>query len=99
MTTAPAPLPPEVAESGDRMVYLVRSDNPKTPYKTYRVDLTAQGGAGECPCRDWATRRGPAIKAGALALTRQTTCRHVRKALAHFCRGLLAAMAKSEQTP
>lgn len=100
MRTDPATLPeiPEVAESvGERMVYIVRSDNAKTPRKTYRVDLTANSGAGECACKDWGTRRLKAIRAGELTLTRKTTCKHFRKALAHFCRGLLRAMAESER--
>jgi hypothetical protein len=100
MSKAPEPLPPDCEESrGERMVYLVRSTNPKTPRKVWRVDLLARNGAAECCCPDWGCRRGPAIKAGEMTLTRKTTCCHVRIALAYFCRGLLKALAQSEQPP
>jgi hypothetical protein len=84
----------EVKETGDRMVFEVSSNT--TPGKTYRVDLTANNGAAECACKDWRTRRLKAIKAGALTLTRETTCRHVRAACTYFLRDVLKAMAKSE---
>lgn len=81
-------------ESGERMVYLVPSDT--HPGQRYRFDLLANGGAGECACRDWRIRRWPAIKAGRPLGTRATLCRHGMKARRHFLNGLLAAMAESE---
>lgn len=97
MAAAPQPPIPEVSEAGDRMVFWVRSrSNPKI---RHRVDLIANNGGGECSCKDWQTRRGPALRSGADTLTRSATCYHVRAALTYFCRGLLCAMAKSEETP
>lgn len=91
------PTQAEVSETGDRMRFWVRSrSNPKIRHV---VDLTANRGGGECSCEDWKKRRGPALRAGGKTLTRETTCWHVRQALTHFCRGLLSAMAESEETP
>lgn len=82
-------------ETNERMVYLVPSDR-KASVK-YRVDLTANDGAAQCSCADWNTRRGPNLKAGAESWTRETTCKHVRRAGRFLLRGLLKAMAKSER--
>lgn len=81
-------------ETNERMVYEVLSES--RPGRTYRVDLLANGGAGQCSCKDWATRRWPAIKAGKQAGTRATLCRHGIKARRYFLNGLLARMAKEE---
>ncbi len=87
----------EVQATGDRMVFWVQSEtHPKTKY---RVDLIANNGAAECSCADWQTRKGPALKAGKPKWTRETCCKHCRKAAAHFMRDLFEAMAKSESTP
>lgn len=85
----------EVRESeGERMVYIVRSaSNPK---RTYRVDLTAHRGAGECICIDWGTRRFPAIKAGEPIGTRRTMCKHVILARRYFLNKLLERLAEEE---
>ena len=81
--------------TGERMVWLVPSE--RTPGQSYRVDLTANGGFGECSCIDWSTRRGLAIKAGAGEMgTRETACKHVLRTRRHFLNELLAAMAASE---
>lgn len=95
--TAPAQPMPAVQETGDRMVFHVRSA--RNPAKAYRVDLTANGGAGECSCPDWGIRRRPALRDGVEPWSPQATCRHVRLAGRHFLKGLLQAMAKSESTP
>ncbi len=85
----------EVTESpGERMCYRVQSTNPKKI--PYRVDLTAHAGASECACKDWITRRWPAIKAGEPIGTRRTMCRHVILARRYFLNGLLQAMAEEE---
>lgn len=97
--TPAAELPPipDVVETAERMVFRVRSDNPKTPRKTYRVDLLGMEGRCECECKDWDKRRGPALRRGELSLTRKTTCRHVRKAIAHFDRKMLRAMWETQE--
>lgn len=81
-------------ETNERMVYEVPSDT--RAGRTYRVDLLANGGAGQCSCKDWATRRWPAIKEGRTAGCRATLCRHGIKARRHFLNGLLARMATEE---
>jgi hypothetical protein len=86
-----------VQQTNERMVFLVPSD--RNPRIAYRVDLTAQDGAGQCSCTDWSTRRGPALRAGAEPWTEKSLCKHVRRAGRHFLRDLLQAMAKSESTP
>lgn len=85
---------PAIAPTGERMCYNVPSSS--NPKRTYRVDLIAQGGFGECTCKDWATRRGPAIKAGEPPGTRATMCRHVILARRFFLNSLLAEMAAAE---
>lgn len=86
----------QITETGERMCYKLQSaTNPKKP--AYRVDLIANGGAGECSCKDWSTRRGPAIRAGEPVGTRRTLCKHAILARRHFLNGLLAELAKSEQ--
>jgi hypothetical protein len=82
--------------TSERMVYLVKSDTGKgTPY---RVDLTANGGAGQCACKDWNTRRGPALKAGKPMHTTETACKHILKVHRYFLKHLLVDMAKSEES-
>lgn len=84
-----------VRSTTERMVYLVGSRTRK--HKEYRVDLTANNGAGFCACTDWATRRSPAITRGEPMGTRLTMCIHVNAARRSFLNALLADMAKSEQ--
>lgn len=86
-----------VTATNERMVFLVSSD--RKPSVKYRVDLTANNGAGWCSCTDWSTRRGPALKAGAESWTRESCCKHLRRAARVFLRDLLQAMAKSECEP
>lgn len=85
----------EVIETGERMVFSVQSG--RSPDKRYRVDLTALEGRAQCECDDWRCRRWLAIRDGKEALTSATMCKHVRAAMHHFCRGLFAAMANSEE--
>jgi hypothetical protein len=86
----------EVMETGDRMCFSVKSrSHPDSP--PYRVDLLAYGGAGQCHCKDWQTRRWPAIRDGKPKWTRATTCYHVRVAGKHFFVGLIEAMAQDEE--
>jgi hypothetical protein len=80
-----------------RYVYAVPSVS--KPGEWHTVDLTANGGASVCSCRDHQTRRQPAIDRGEPALTTATTCRHVRAAAWHFTRQLLAALAEQESKP
>ena len=86
-----------VHHTGDRMTFLV--DSHRQPGVSYRVDLLAWMGAGECSCVDWSVRRLPKIKAGAAPLTEETTCIHVREAMRFFCVELFRDMAKSECEP
>ena len=89
---------PEVIPSEtERMVYSVSSR--KTKGKRYRVDLLGMSGAGECACKDFQTRRGPAIRRGEPVGTRATLCFHVLVARRHFLNQLLATMAKNDDTP
>ncbi len=90
-------LPECIPSEGERMVYLVASAT--SPGKRYRVDLIANAGAGWCECKDFATRRGPAIDAGRPHGTRSTLCRHGIIARRHFLNALLADMARAEQQP
>src|SRR6185503_8890083 len=84
----------DVQETGDRMVFAVRSRT--QPTRFHRVDLLSHGGYAMCSCTDWSTRRGPAIKAGHPPGSRATMCHHVILARRHFLNGLLATMAQSE---
>jgi len=79
--------------TNERMVYSVESDYSPHPY---RVDLLANGGIGQCSCRDWETRRSPAIRAGATIGTPASMCKHVLRARNYFLDGLLTTMASTE---
>lgn len=63
----------------DRLTFHVRSrTEPTRP--PYRVDLDANGGRGQCTCRDWQTRR-----------THEGECKHVRRARGLVVAAVLAA--------
>lgn len=79
------------------MVYLVRSFS--DPKKRYRCDLTFGGGYGRCECRDWETRRSPAITEGQPMGTRRTLCRHLILARTYFLNGFLKRLAEEEEKP
>ena len=79
--------------TAERMVYSVESDTGSHPY---RVDLLANGGIGQCSCRDWETRRSPAIRMGVAIGTPASMCKHVLRARNYFLDGLLTTMAASE---
>lgn len=64
----------KVTPTGDRMVFEVESES--TAGAAYRVDLLTHGGRGACHCKDWETRRWPAIKEGAKIGTPEATCKH-----------------------
>ncbi len=81
----------------ERYVYSVPSD--RNPRVCYRVDLTANNGAGFCSCTDFATRRQPAIDAGEPILTNASTCKHLRRALWQFLREVMPRLADEEQKP
>jgi hypothetical protein len=83
--TAPAPI--VIADEVERFVYHVASRTREG--RRYRVDLTANDGGMWCACKDFCTRRQPAIDAGEPKLTRATTCYHTRQALRHFCLQIL----------
>lgn len=83
-----------VLQTPERMVYEVESDT--TEGRVYRVDLLANNGAGCCACTDFSARRQPAIRKGAMSLTPDTTCRHLRAAHTYFLRGILKALAAEE---
>jgi hypothetical protein len=79
------------------MVYWVASES--VPGRRYRVDLVANGGAGQCDCPDFRTRRQLAIDEGEESWGRSTSCKHTRKAARYFMRELFAALAQSESKP
>ena len=81
----------------ERYVYSVPSD--RNPRICYRVDLTANKGAGFCSCTDFSTRRQPELDAGAPMLTKQTTCKHLRRALWQFLREVMPRLAAEEDQP
>lgn len=83
--------------SGDRYVYEVPSD--RNPKVCYRVDLTANNGAAVCQCKDWATRRQPALDRGEKPWTQATSCKHSRRAAWAFLQDVLPMLAKQEQQP
>lgn len=89
------PIPP-IEPTGERYCYRVQSGTNLN--KTYRVDLAANQGGGFCQCLDFATRRQPALDAGAEILTRATTCKHLRKAYAYFFRAVMRGLASQDDT-
>lgn len=84
---------PTPRETADRYVYEVPSDSGK---RTYRVDLVAHAGAGQCSCTDWDTRRWPAIRDGKEHGTRATLCKHGIRVRRYFLNQVLAELAKKE---
>jgi hypothetical protein len=81
----------------ERYCYEVPSNT--KPGKTYKCDLTANSGAGVCPCRDHQTRRQPALDRGASPLTNATLCRHLKAAYWHFLREVMPNLAEQEDRP
>lgn len=83
-----------IESAGERMVFNVES---KTVVgKFYRVDLLEQGGYGQCACRDWSIRRGPACRRGLPMGVRETACVHVLAARRHFLNSLLVDLSRRE---
>lgn len=87
-------MPTDPQPTEERMVYQVPSDT--RPGRSYRVDLLANGGAGQCSCTDFGTRRQPAIDNGVEPWSKRTSCKHTRRAAWFFMRDLLKEMAKQE---
>jgi len=83
-----------ITPTNERYVYEVRSERP--PHNVYRVDLVANGGYGFCSCRDFQTRRGPAIKRGDPIGSPATLCRHTKEARFYFLNTLLKRLAAEE---
>lgn len=81
--------------TGDRYVFAVPSD--RNPRVCYRVDLTANNGGGVCQCKDFVTRRQPALDRGEAILTQDTCCKHVRRAAWAFLQAVLPMLAKEER--
>lgn len=73
---------------GETMRFHVESWS--SPSRPHTVDLLAREGAGECSCKDWQTRRGPAIKRGERA---GIFCKHVLAARRYFLDGLLKRLS------
>lgn len=82
----------EVVETGDRLVYRVRSE--ANPRNFYRVDLLANDGRGECMCKWWATHCWPIIRDGGVSW-----CKHGDACRSHFLNQLLPEMARRERRP
>jgi hypothetical protein len=76
---------------GEVLRYTVESWS--EPDKPHLCDLSMNRGNGACSCRDFVTRRGPAIKAGKPLFTQATTCRHLRMARKYFTIATLQEMA------
>ena len=67
---------------GEPLRYYVESWS--SPTRPHVVDLAENKGNGACSCKDFVTRRQPAIDAKADLFTRETSCRHVIAARRHF---------------
>lgn len=76
---------------GEALRYYVESWT--SPQRPHVVDLGAYGGAGECSCKDWQTRRGPIVKAGAKPGAPGSLCKHVMAARTHFTNHMLADLS------
>lgn len=87
----------EPVATGEKLVWTVASDS--RPNLRYRVDLLANGGLGECSCKDWATRRGPSGRAGGAPGTRAVLCRHLIKVRRFFLNEVLRELAAKEEAP
>lgn len=74
------------------MRYYVGSEG--NPRGSYLVDLLSYEGRGECSCKDWSTRRWPAIRDGG-----SDTCKHVRAARDYFLNGLLRELSRQQREP
>ena len=70
-----------------------------SPQRPHVVDLSSYGGAGECSCKDWQTRRGSIVKAGAKPGTSGSMCKHVIAARTSFVNHLLADMSAELNKP
>lgn len=79
-----------ITESGDRLRYFVTSES--NPRARYLVDLLANGGRGECSCRDFCCRCWPIVREGGRA-----TCKHVHACREYFLDTVLQAMAEQEE--
>lgn len=89
---------PAVIESpGERMVFLVRSD--ENPTVQYRVDTLANGGAGACACKNFNMVKQTGINEGKLAWTHDTTCKHMKRAAWHVIRLTFRELAHREDHP
>lgn len=84
-----------IRQTNERYVYEV--DSASDPGSSYRVDLVANGGRGECSCRDFETRRMPAIRRGAAIRSDEATCRHVRAVQEYFLVEMLKALSARER--
>lgn len=88
---------PNAIKEVGRFMYAVPSAS--KPGDWHTVDLTANGGAGCCTCRDHQTRRQPALDRGEPILTQPTLCRHLRRAYWHFLREVMPNLAAQEDRP
>ncbi len=87
----------QIEPTGDFMVYLCPSD--KNPKIKYRCDMLANGGAGHCACKDWSTRRQPALDDGKLSLTKESACKHVIRVAWYLIREELKRLAREQDRP
>lgn len=77
---------------GEVLRYRVTSDS--NPKHSYICDLSENQGSGACFCKDFQTRRGPAIKAGMPPFSREVSCKHLIAARTYFCHTTLKEMAR-----
>lgn len=87
----------DISPTGERLRYNVKSDS--VVGRVHLCDLLANGGLGECSCKDWATRRGPAGRAGGAPGTRAVLCRHLIKVRRHFLNEVLRELSAKEEAP
>lgn len=79
----------------ERYVYSVDSESDVGA--TYRVDLVANAGRGECSCRDFETRKAPAIRNGAAIRSDAATCKHIRAVQDYFLVEMLKMLSAKEK--
>ncbi len=84
----------KVRVTDERYVYSVQSE--KNPKKWYRVDMVANGGAGQCECPNFRTVKQQAIDQGAAPCTTFSRCKHLKAVHEYFLPEILKTLASVE---
>lgn len=66
-----------------------------SPQRPHLVDLSDHFGNGSCSCKDFITRRQPAIRDGKPLFTQATTCRHIQAAHRYWLKHSLEHAAET----